>query len=475
MTKIHQTTQFHVSRARIIMALGMVFADTLSILLSVSLAWLLRTWIIGPLDYAEIISAVPLFILLYCVINTIQGLYEPVGMPMEEQVKRTVMDTIFLGFSIMTIFFAAKIGSGKSRFLFCGIWVIQIFIGSLLRFFIQRIMQKTGLWGLPVGVLCINVKQIEAAAGYIQEHPETGLKPSIACAYDEEDGSSGKIILLKEAVFKKTLKEQHFTTLIMFGKSIEILIDKRKEYRPYVSNVVATDKPGTLSELCGIQFCQHGNYYGLSMSQPLLRRRGQIIKRTMDIILCSIGFILISPLFLFFMLMVKLDSPGPVFYVQKRRGKGGKTFGLYKFRSMFDGSDLRLQEYLNSNPEAKAEWDMYQKLSNDPRVTRIGKFLRKTSMDELPQIINILKGEMSLVGPRPFISGEQEDLYGVTIQYYDQVLPGITGLWQVKARNNSTYEERAEFDYQYIMTWSIWKDICILFETIPAVVHGETS
>ncbi|MHC1773519.1 MAG: exopolysaccharide biosynthesis polyprenyl glycosylphosphotransferase [Flexilinea sp.] len=475
MTKKQQTNQFHVSRARIIIALGMVFADALSITISMSLAWLLRIWILGPLNYKEILYCILLFIFLYCLINTFQGLYEPVGMPTEEQVKRIVIDTFFLGFAVTTIFFVAKVGSEKSRAFFCGIWIIQVFVGPLLRFLVQRIMQKVGLWGLPVGVLSDNIKQIEAANDYIQKHPETGVKFAFACAYDEEDGSSEKIVLLREEAFKQMLKKQGFTTLMIFGKSIKMLIDKRKEYRPYVSNVIATDKPGSYSDLYGIQFCQHGNYYGLSMSQPLLRRRGQIIKRMIDFFLCFIGLIFISPLFLSFMLIVKLDSPGPVFYVQKRRGKAGKTFGMYKFRSMCDGADLKLQEYLNSNLEAKAEWNTYQKLSNDPRITRMGRFLRKTSMDELPQIINILKGEMSLVGPRPFISGEQEILYGETIQYYDQVLPGITGLWQVKSRNDGTYEERAKFDYQYIMTWSIWKDICILFATVPAVLKGKTS
>ncbi len=459
------------------MGIGLLMADALSILIALGLTWLLRSWILGPLKVADELNFVPIF-LLYCALNVMQGLYEPLGIPVEEQIRRIVVDVFFVGSFMTALFFAAKAGSTQSRSFFYGFWAAQVLSGPLTRILCRRIMQALGIWGLPVGLLAKTVDDLNVAVDYLQAHPEAGLRPVIGCAEDapsEANAVPAKIPLLPETAFQQTLQEQHFTTLVILGEAAETLLKKRKVYRSYVSTIVALDRPGTLSELCGVQFSQYGSYYGLSMSHPLLRRRGQWTKRLADVVLCGAGLILISPLFLLLMLLIRLDSPGPAFYVQKRRGKGGKTFGMIKFRTMVDGADLKLRDYLEANPAAKAEWDAYQKLSNDPRVTRMGRFLRRTSLDELPQLINILKGEMSLVGPRPIVIGAAVEQYGPGIAYADLVLPGLTGLWQVSGRNDCTIEEHAAMDYQYIMTWSIWKDVCILFQTIPAVLHGETS
>ena len=192
------------------------------------------------------------------------------------------------------------------------------------------------------------------------------------------------------------------------------------------------------------------------------------MKRFIDIILSVLGLIFLLPFFGLMALMIALDSRGGVFYRQPRVGRNSETFDVIKFRTMYKNADKILERELKLNPELKEEWNCYQKLKRDPRVTHVGRLLRRFSLDELPQLWNVLKGEMSLVGPRPMMI-HQRKLYGDTYEEYAQVLPGITGLWQISGRNNMTFARRAELDREYIRRWSIGLDIYILFKTIEIV------
>ncbi len=200
------------------------------------------------------------------------------------------------------------------------------------------------------------------------------------------------------------------------------------------------------------------------------------VKRAFDLTL-SIIFLPFFLILLFIIgLLIKIDSKGPIFFVQKRVGKNGKLFNCYKFRTMYVDSDKILEDYLSKNEEAKKEWETYRKLkSYDPRITKIGKFLRKSSLDELPQIINVLKGEMSLVGPRPALEEEIELIYKELKYFYYEVSPGITGLWQISGRNKLTFKDRVELDTLYVINWSLWLDIVILIKTIKVVILREGS
>jgi Undecaprenyl-phosphate galactose phosphotransferase WbaP len=196
------------------------------------------------------------------------------------------------------------------------------------------------------------------------------------------------------------------------------------------------------------------------------------IKRFMDLFIVIIGGILLLPLFLLIALLIKLSSPGPVLYGHTRRGMNGKLFTAYKFRSMVSNSGEILQKLLDSDPEIRKEWDNNHKLKKDPRVTGIGKILRRTSLDEFPQLINILKGEMSLVGPRPIVDEEVEK-YGEDYTRIFSVKPGLTGLWQVSGRSDTDYAERVAFDTYYLQSWSVWLDVWVLFKTFGAVIKGK--
>ncbi|MDR2782379.1 MAG: undecaprenyl-phosphate galactose phosphotransferase WbaP [Treponema sp.] len=196
------------------------------------------------------------------------------------------------------------------------------------------------------------------------------------------------------------------------------------------------------------------------------------VKRTIDVALALIGGAIILPFLLVIAFLIKITSPGPVLYGHARVGQNGKLFTAWKFRSMGLDSKERLQELLDSDPAIREEWEMNHKLKDDPRVTNIGKILRKFSLDEFPQLLNVLKGEMSLVGPRPIVEAETAK-YGADFERIFSVKPGITGLWQVSGRSDTDYAERVAYDTYYMQNWSIWLDLWILYKTIGVVLRGK--
>lgn len=199
----------------------------------------------------------------------------------------------------------------------------------------------------------------------------------------------------------------------------------------------------------------------------------KILKRAIDIIAGIFGIIALLPLTLIiYIANLICKDKGPVFYTQERYGKNGKIFKLYKYRSMVVGADEKLKEYLEENEEARKEYEEYKKLKHDPRITKVGKFIRKTSLDEFPQFINVLKGEMSLVGPRPYLPREREDINGF-FNYITSVKPGITGLWQVNGRSDTTFTDRLTLDMSYYYKHNLKLDLKILGKTVKDVVKKE--
>src|SRR5690606_31750190 len=193
------------------------------------------------------------------------------------------------------------------------------------------------------------------------------------------------------------------------------------------------------------------------------------LKRLMDVVVAAMALVVLVPVFVLIAVGIRLDSQGPVLFRHKRLGLAGRPFFVLKFRTMVPDAAQRLQRYLEENPTARAEFAAEYKLRDDPRVTRLGKFLRRTSLDELPQLWNVLVGEMSLVGPRPIVP-EELSKYGDYGRYLLRVPPGMTGLWQVNGRNDLSYDERIRLDMYYIHNWSLWLDLVILVRTIPAVL-----
>jgi exopolysaccharide production protein ExoY len=197
-------------------------------------------------------------------------------------------------------------------------------------------------------------------------------------------------------------------------------------------------------------------------------------KRATDVVVASLALVWFAPLFLFIAVLLKLSDRGPVLLQQKRLGDRVPRFGCLKFRTMVVDADEALARYLRANPEAAREWADTRKLRHDPRVTAFGAFLRRSSLDELPQLINVLRGDMSIVGPRPVVTDELK-LYGPDAGYYLRTRPGLTGAWQISGRNDLSYEGRVALDRDYVTNWSLTRDAIIILKTIPAVLSTKGS
>lgn len=203
-------------------------------------------------------------------------------------------------------------------------------------------------------------------------------------------------------------------------------------------------------------------------------RTEALVKRVLDVLLSALLLLALLPLLIGLACAVRLTSGGGVLYSQLRVGREGRPFRFYKFRTMRCNAEELLASFLEQSPEASAEWREFQKLSNDPRITPIGAFLRRTSLDELPQLWNVLKGDMSIVGPRPCMQSQIE-LYGTSWAAYCAVRPGITGLWQVSGRNKLTFAQRVRLDEEYVRNACFKKDMWILARTLKVVIQGEGS
>jgi len=194
-----------------------------------------------------------------------------------------------------------------------------------------------------------------------------------------------------------------------------------------------------------------------------------VFNYTLTLLMLPIVLVLIAII----AIIIRFESSGHIFFVHRREGKGGKSIGVIKFRTMYSDAQNRLEQLLEENIDLRSEWENSFKLKNDPRVTKVGKFLRKTSLDELPQIFNVLKGDMNLVGPRPVVKEEIEKYYKSDAKYYYMVKPGITGLWQISGRSDTGYKFRVKLDKWYVQNWSICIDIMILIKTLKVVIKQK--
>ncbi len=234
--------------------------------------------------------------------------------------------------------------------------------------------------------------------------------------------------------------------------------------------LLVPDMPGLCS--LGVSARDLSGEVALELPQRLFHRSSFIAKRLLDLLLSLTATALLLPILAILASAVYLTSRGGVLYKHERYGKNGKTFSALKFRTMVPNADRVLEDYLARHPEQQFEWKKDHKLKKDPRITPVGRWMRRFSLDELPQLLNVLAGQMSLVGPRPIVK-EEIAKYARGYGLYMRVLPGITGLWQVSGRNNTTYAERVAFDEFYVNNWSVWLDIYVLIRTVKVVITAE--
>lgn len=463
------------------MNLTLIFSDVVLALVIWEVACLIQILLRGPgyLSGLAIASIVPIT-LAWIILRATQGLYPGYGMDEAEELRRQTY-ALLATLAFAAIFaLAFQVGDALSRLLLALVFTGLLFLAPLMRHFVKKWMMRHGVWGKPVillGARNVNTRVAEQ----LGQAWKLGFRPAAVFDAREEgqtteangDGE-GKIDedVLAKAVELSRRHRIDTLFLTMPRAPREYLAGMADlasvNFRNIViipdlagvtnSVVVARNLAGTL----GVEV-RH------NLLDPWVRRS----KRALDLLGVIFGGLLIGPLLLAVVVLIKLDSSGPAFYGSLRRGAEGRHFLCWKFRTMRPDAERLLDEYLNNNPELRAEWEQSYKLRDDPRITRVGRFLRKTSLDELPQLWNVLRGEMSLVGPRPLLEAETPSYGGKSYDLYKRVPPGITGLWQVSGRSDLSYEERVMMNDYYVRNWSVWLDLVVLARTVTTVVRGR--
>jgi Undecaprenyl-phosphate galactose phosphotransferase WbaP len=326
-------------------------------------------------------------------------------------------------------------------------------------------------WGHPVVILGAG----EAALSVLRRlelHPEMGIRPvAIASLHSEQARLDGQPVHSFSELHKLRLCGIRHAVIaapeLSRAEFAEVLEHGRDAF-PHIIVIPGLD----FFWKTGQQALDFHSPAGLSVKNNLLLPRARFAKRVIDLVVCLLSASIAVPVIALISVAIFVDSGAPVFFSQRRLGRNGKTFKIWKFRTMVKNAEQLKQAYLRQHPGMLKEWAENQKLKDDPRITRVGKVLRKTSLDELPQLWNIIKGEMSLVGPRPIIH-EEVPKYRGAYSLYVKTTPGLTGLWQVSGRNKTTYEERVACDAFYVRNWSVWLDICLLAKTVIVALTGD--
>jgi Undecaprenyl-phosphate galactose phosphotransferase WbaP len=447
-----------------------VCSDLAALLIAFSVSVYGR-WIAGgdytPGLYYRLWPVLGIFLLTY----KLRGLYPGLGLDPVEELRRLITSTTMVSVVLATSIFLFRDAFVYSRVIFLSFWLFSIVLLPLARAALRRICGWRHWWGMPVVVLGED-HVTQQVVSSLRRRPELGLQPVAVLADDLRPGAVVEgVRVLGGWRCASTLAKQHKIPCAVVALSrlqdhpLSLQFGQYASVFPMVLVVANIAGLSTLwVEAFGLgQFVTLRVRHGLNMAGP------RILKRALDIALSAILAVAILPVFVLVLLLVMLTSRGSALYGQIRVGRNGKNFKAWKFRTMVKGADSILLRYLAAHPEREAEWRRDHKLKHDPRVTSLGRFLRRTSIDELPQLWNVLAGEMSLVGPRPIVEAEIAK-YGDQFPVYSRVPPGITGLWQVSGRNNTTYQERVEYDTYYVSNWSPWLDVYLLGRTVEAVV-----
>jgi Undecaprenyl-phosphate galactose phosphotransferase WbaP len=424
----------------------------------------------SPSLYWQLWPVLGLFLLAYGA----AGLYPGVGVSPVDELRRICISTTFTYLVLGAGIFLFREGETYSRGVFLLAWLLSIIAVLLGRLVVRQLFSTSPWWGYPVLILG-GGKTGELVIRTLKHQPRFGLNP-VAVLDDNPDRCAdicGVPVIgpLSIAPFIAKQRDIQHAIVAMPGVSRERLLTILERYASTFSHLLMIpDLFGVASLWVGTQ--DLGGILGLEIRQRLLLPGPRMTKALLDILLTLTLGVLLLPIVMGIALLIKLDSRGPIFYGQKRLGQDGNYFIAWKFRSMVENADEVLASHLALDKDLRQQWDTDHKLRRDPRITRVGYFLRRTSLDELPQLWNVLRGEMSLVGPRPIVD-EEVARYAEKYDLYTQVLPGITGLWQVSGRNNVSYLERVNLDAFYVRNWSIWLDIYILIRTFWVVLIGE--
>lgn len=375
------------------------------------------------------------------------------------------------GLFIGVVFIVVIVYFSRSAEVFARtIFILMLFVGMavvpLVRFLIKKILIVSGLYNKKTLVLGVRgevnkvimpLKKLEASGYQLAKIVQLDSPSN----WQEDLGASAELAHQYETIivvshgFTRQQQDQVLNYLEHQVKEIKLLSD---------FNFLKT---------IGVETEYVDELLMIRMANNLLSPLNRIFKRIFDLVVSLVAIILLLPLFIFLWLVIKLESRGPIFFTQERFGQGGRKFKFIKFRSMYVNGDEKLAVFLKDNPQLQQEWDTYKKLkSYDPRVTKVGKFLRRFSLDELPQIIHVLMGDMSIVGPRPYLIREMEEIEKSAAIIF-KVKSGLTGLWQIRGRSELSFQDRLKLDEFYVRNWSFLLDMLIILKTFGVVLRGK--
>ena len=453
---------------------ALVGADMLAVLIAGVISISVRLAFHGdfhPAAYATLLPALPLFFLVFSALDLYPGI---AANTIEE--FRKMLHAVTLSYLLIVVStFLIKVDGHYSRIAFVLAWALTLALVPMSRRAVRSFGAKQSWWGVPTVILGAN-QTGEAILKILAEQPTLGLRPIALLNQhvpaQRSEASAGLFTGdFKQAAQLAGRNRGCYAIVAMPHLRAIELEEVLNEYSQYFHHVLVLPDVSGMSSLW-VSAKDLGGILGLEVRQRLSQTIPRLIKRSFDLLVASAVALCFLPLFLALILGVRLSSRGPIFYGQRRVGRGHSLFTAWKFRSMVMNADEVLEAHLERDPALRAEWERDRKLKRDPRVTAIGRIMRKTSLDELPQLWNVLSGQMSLVGPRPIVMAEV-DRYGRRYQHYRRVTPGITGLWQISGRNNTTYERRTEIDEYYVRNWSVAMDLYILYRTIKTVLFTE--
>ena len=450
----------------------MAASDLFAIAATIAVAVMVRQIFRGNFDLGIYWSLWPL-LGLFPAAYALFGLYPGVVLSPVAELRTASYATTLVFLVLGALTFLMRNPGVYSRLAFFGAWMACLVVVPLLRSVIRAAVADQPWWGYRVVVLGASGPG-EAILLKLTRHPEIGLRP---VALFDDNVPRGAIIhgipvrgpIASAPAFAKGAGITRAIVALPDAAVLD-LVELMDRHAQTFSRVFVIPRMHGLSSM-GVETRDFGRMLAMEMRKNLLMAGPRAAKRLLDLVFAVLLLAGLAPLLALIAILIKLESRGNVLYRQSRIGLDCERFWVWKFRSMHVSPDKMLADYLAANPQAAEEWRRDHKLRNDPRVTRLGRILRKTSLDELPQLLNVVRGEMSLVGPRPIVDSEVEK-YGNSFALYRQVIPGLTGLWQVSGRNERSYDERVELDTYYVRNWSPWLDIYLLARTVKVVITG---
>ncbi len=416
--------------------------------------------------------SLPFFPIAYA----LRGLYPGFGIDIIEELRSITYSTTIAFIIFFLLSYLAEGIESQFRISVFASYFVALTLVPVGRSIVRKLASNSSWWGIPVVVIGAG-RAGERVIGSLIKQKQLGLRPIVAVDDDVDRWGYihgvpviGGLDIIPD--LSQHLCNEH-AIIAMPRVNVERqreIIDKYSKF--FAHTTIIPDLFGLSSLWVSVR--DFGGFLGLELQQKLLSSSARFMKRMFDIVLGSLLLLLSAPLMLVIALLVKIDSRGKVLFKQERMGINDTRFNIIKFRTMHNNAEERLSSILSSNPKLQKEYEIYHKLKDDPRLTRVGKFLRKYSLDELPQFWNVIKGDMSLIGPRAYIPWEKIKMNG-----HDEIIlkvkPGISGLWQVTDRNNSSFEERNQMDVYYIRNWSMFLDIYIVARTIAVVLTGRSG